>query len=80
MQELINARGSFEAGDWRQAEHWYRLVLETDPHNGEALYRLGLLALRGNDPAAAAEWLQKAAVLGSGDATLFNQLGVAGPS
>ena len=64
MQELINARGSFEAGNWRQAEEWYRRVVEADPENGEALYRLGLLALEGNDPAAAAEWLQKAAALG----------------
>ncbi len=77
MQELVNARGAFEAGDWRQAEECYRRVVEADPHCGEALYRLGLLALHGNDPPAAAEWLQKAVALGSRDATLFNHLGVA---
>ena len=77
MQELVNARGAFEAGDWRRAGECYRRVVEVDPHCGEAVYRLGLLALHGNDPPAAAEWLQKAVALGGRDATLFNQLGVA---
>ena len=77
MQELMRARGCYEAGDWRQAEEWYRRVLEADPHNGEALQRLGIMALQAKDPAAAAEWLQKAAEVGSRDALLYSHLGVA---
>jgi Flp pilus assembly protein TadD len=37
----------------------------------------GSLALRANDPTSAADWLQKAAALGSRHASLFNVLGVA---
>jgi len=77
MQALMMARGFFDTGNWRQAEQYYRRVLETDPHNGEALDRLGRMSLQGNDPAAAAEWLQKAAELGTCDATLYSHLGVA---
>jgi tetratricopeptide (TPR) repeat protein len=77
MHELNEARRCYEAGDWRQAEGSYRRVLQAEPENGEALKRLGLMALQGSDLPAAADWLQKAAALDCGDATLFSHLGVA---
>ena len=77
MQQLIKARVCYETGDWRQAEELYRVVAEADPQNAEASDRLGRMALRGGDPAAAAQWLLRASVLGSRDATLYSHLGVA---
>jgi len=77
MEELTKARGYFDAGNWQDAERWYRRALDADPKNREALERLGRMALQRNDTAAAREWLQKAVELGSRDAAVPNQLGVA---
>ena len=77
MQELIKARGCYETGDLRQAEECYRRVLEADPHHGEALHRLGLMAMQEGKPAVAADYLQRAATASPADAVVQNHLGVA---
>jgi len=79
MRHLIEGRRCYEAGDWPKAEQLYRKVLEADPHNGEGLEHMGLLAMRAKDPASAAEWLQKAVNLDTRDAKLYNVLVSHGP-
>lgn len=48
-----------QAGDLPQAEQLYRQVLASDPHHGEALQLLGLLALQSGRPAAGIEYLRQ---------------------
>ncbi|MGO9108945.1 MAG: tetratricopeptide repeat protein [Thermoguttaceae bacterium] len=77
MQELMTARAFYDAGNWQQADHFYRQVIQADPRNFEALDRLGQIALRANGMAAAADWLQQAADLDCRDASLYSRLGAA---
>jgi protein O-GlcNAc transferase len=49
-----------QAGQLAEAERTYRQVLDIEPHNAEALHRLGTLSLRAGDFATAAHWFEGA--------------------
>lgn len=66
IPQVVLAEGNSKlgAGDFAGAIEDYKKVIEFDPENGMAYFRLGQAALRVNDEATAVDALQKAATLG----------------
>jgi Flp pilus assembly protein TadD len=57
---LHEAQRHHQAGRWDEAERGYRLILEREPAQSEALQGLGLLAYRRGNLQGALEWLARA--------------------
>lgn len=66
IPQVVLAEGNSKlgAGDFAGAIEDYKKVIEFDPENGMAYFRLGQAALRVNDETTAVDALQKAATLG----------------
>ena len=66
IPQIVLAEGNskLSAGDFAGAIEDYKKVIEFDPENGMAYFRLGQAALRVNDEATAIEALNKAAAYG----------------
>ena len=71
---LADARALVLAGDIKPADSAYRLVIERDPDNIEALHRLGQLALGRGDGGQAASLLRRAVAARPGDGELLVEL------
>ncbi|MBO7249587.1 MAG: tetratricopeptide repeat protein [Bacteroidales bacterium] len=61
---LVKGNNKLNDGDFAGAIEDYKKVIEFDPENGMAYFRLGQAAIRVNDEATAVDALQKAATLG----------------
>jgi tetratricopeptide (TPR) repeat protein len=76
-QIVADARSLVRAGDTKSAESAFRLVVEREPDNAEALHRLGELALARRDARQAVSLLRRAAAGKPGDSALLGELSAA---
>ncbi len=68
---LQKAVACHQAGDLRQAEEKYQLVLEREPHNPDALHMLGVISLQMEEIDKASELIDKAIESSQGFPELF---------
>src|SRR5580658_4208836 len=60
LAQLDQALQHHRAGRFGEAEKIYRLVLEREPENPDALHLLGFAYLQAGSPSAAIEWISRA--------------------
>ena len=76
-QFVIGGLQHHEAGRFDEARQLYERALAIDPHNGDALQLLGLIALQNGNPQDAVVLIKQAIRLAPGNAAFHSNLGAA---
>lgn len=76
-QIMQQAAAAYVRGEWVQAEHLCRIVLNAQPRHFDALSLLGVMAARTQRTIEAADFLGRAVAAKPGDATAHNNYGIA---
>jgi tetratricopeptide (TPR) repeat protein len=72
---LAEAQELYRAKRYAEARTAFEQVAAADPHNAEAPYRLGMLALMRDEQEEAVKWLEKATALAPRSSPYFKALG-----
>jgi protein O-GlcNAc transferase len=76
-QAMRQAAAAYVRGDWVNAEHWCRFILNAEALHFDALSLLGVIAARTRHPVDAADFLGRAVRARPNDATAHNNYGIA---